>query len=137
MKKTLCILAIVTTGFYYGINANPSDCKIVQSKYNHSNFSDEDTNKIVKQTDTSSYQDNTTEESTSEVSDNTQRVLDSINNVQGGSYYGTYNNSYTPAPEKTIGTREPNSYKSGRTGGQYDVVNKPGYTPKKKKNNDE
>lgn len=123
MKKIIFIFSIAFGAFYYnagaGVNNNNFELK-QQSGIMPGDTGKNNTNSAVAITDTSSH---------------TQAVLDSLNNNQySGVYYSSGNSD--SQDEHVVGTREPNSYKSGRTGGQYDVVVKPGYVPMKKKNND-
>jgi hypothetical protein len=118
MKKIIITFSIFFGGYYLAAQAGTSDVKFEFNKYSMK-VNPEDTNKT-----SANYQADTTQPG-----DRTQQVMDSINNSQySGVYYGNFNNE----PVHVEGRREPNSYKSGRTGGQYDAVVKPGMVPIKK-----
>lgn len=127
MKKTLITLSIFFAGYYaYAMNADKGSSFEFNKYSNLYQSAPGDTTKSA--TDSTGDNGGYTE---SESSSDTQRMLDSINAVQNGGSYGGYNNYNSSQPAS--GTREPNSYKSGRTGGQYDAVIRPGIDPIKKK----
>jgi hypothetical protein len=121
MKKILIAFTIFLGGYYMSVSAAPNANKIV---FNQQMRLPGDTTKQVSNAD-----------SANSSGGYTQHVLDSVNNNQySGVYYSgadNYNND-----QHVPGTREPNTYKSGRTGGQYDVVVKPGLVTPKKSEND-
>jgi hypothetical protein len=117
MKKILIAFSIFLGGFYFYPSAHAAGNKFVFSQ--HSSLMPEDTNKNASANTNGAATDT-----------QTQKVMDSLNNPQGV-YYGNFGNSDQPVHVE--GMREPNSYKSGRTGGQYDPVIKPGSVPMKKK----